>query len=1219
VYKAFKNQYFRHNQKMKFRLLDGIRLLLLLLVLVTSPSLIAATFLLPASIGVNGTPFKDCSGAGPVYTCTKKVDIKGGNTVRLTSNVTLNISPEFKVSPGGNVDNNGFVFNVSVTGKIHIDGTGTVLMDNLTATGNITIHKQANLTGNVVSTAGDITISDGNNTITGNIDALTGSVDIEDGNNFIDGNITANGGAGPLNIDGTSIVSGTCDPIHPQCNGGGGGPGPGPVPACTTVQIAADGEEFRGISGTSDSDIFAVGHDGSIYHYDGITWSKTFDTGEQLHRVQSVAPNLAYTVGHDGEVFEFDGITWTNLPAPTGEDLNDVWAISSSEVWVVGKKEALYLWNGASWQDMSGGGQANVDNNQELRGAWGDAIFFYALEKDGDLYRYSRTAGPWSKIGACNAAFDMDVRDIWGDGAGNVYIAGKDKGANPDEAAVFLYNEGSNSCSKVFGTTTENNLEGISGNGSTVYAVGKSGLVLDNSSGAWSESTQGPNDLKDVWVSSSGTAYYAGKNGFVTTCNLITTTLDHFNVIPATTTASTCLPNAITIIAADASNNPLTDYTDQINISVSTNHGNWSVNNADNVTSPNPDNDDDGNVIYSFVLSDAGEIVLDLTNTHAEFPLVITVSDPLLGVSSSSVAIGFSDNVFVITEDPIQVAGRPQAMNVAMWTNDGSNCLIDTSYNYAAHNLEASINRGGVLAAAADPAIGAVTIPDGLASTSISLDFSVTPGQANFILDSSDVGQYRLTLSDFSNIHGTSIITGAGALLTLRPFGIAVVSIMAGATLNPGGSAPADAIFTAAGNNFEATVAGVLWAGADDANNDGVLDSGVYADNAVAPSYAWDTTLSVSALGFTPATGVLGSLNNGAILQAEFGGGSFNVTDLQYTEVGSFTLQSQALNFLGVPGLNIGGDNIIVGRFTPASLLISTTIDGSFVDANVAGMVPFTYIGQRFSYDPAAPPSFVVSALNAAAAVTQNYTGVWAKLSAGSVTFTAPSADKIQLGSDTATLMAVTYTQDAADFNVNDLGGGMIEIVFTDDDFVYDKDGNSEVPPFSPDIDLLITDVTDTDAITTAGSASLTPDGSNVELRFGRLRMENAFGSELTDLIMNYHFEYYDVIGITPFWTRHDDADTTIVAPGDINAVPGNTAATTINPSLLPGKHEITLSAPLVEVVETITNLVDSSGEPWLQYDWDGDGLFDNNPSALATFGIFNGDPVQIYIQQIYQ
>jgi MSHA biogenesis protein MshQ len=320
-----------------------------------------------------------------------------------------------------------------------------------------------------------------------------------------------------------------------------------------------------------------------------------------------------------------------------------------------------------------------------------------------------------------------------------------------------------------------------------------------------------------------------------------------------------------------------------------------------------------------------------------------------------------------------------------------------------------------------------------------------------------------------------------------------------------------------------------------------------------------------------------------------------------------------------VPGLDIVGDDIIVGRFTPASLLISTTTDGAFVNANISGLIPYTYIGQRFSYDPAARPSFVVSALNVAGSPTLNYTGVWAKLTAASISLSGPTADNVSLGSDAATLMAVTFTQDAANFIVNDLGGGRIEFVFTDDDFIYDKDGNSKVSPFNPEVDLVISDVTDADAITNAGTTTLTPEGSQVELRFGRLRMENAFGSELNDLIMNYHFEYYDEIGATPFWTRHDDVDTTIVAPGDINAAPGNTAATAINPSLLPGKYEITLSAPLIEVVETITNLVDSSGEPWLQYDWDEDGLFDNNPSALATFGIFGGDPVQIYIQQIYQ
>ena len=39
----------------------------------------------------------------------------------------------------------------------------------------------------------------------------------------------------------------------------------------------------------------------------------------------------------------------------------------------------------------------------------------------------------------------------------------------------------------------------------------------------------------------------------------------------------------------------------------------------------------------------------------------------------------------------------------------------------------------------------------------------------------------------------------------------------------------------------------------------------------------------------------------------------------------------------------------------------------------------------------------------------------------------------------------------------------------------------------------------------------------------------------------------------------------------------------------------------------------------WLRYDWDGDGEHDDDPSARASFGIFDGDPVQIYIQQTYE
>ena len=1177
----------------------------------------AAVYSLPADIGANGSPFKNCSGAGPAYTCTNKVDIKGGDTVILTGNVTLNLTGnnEFKVSPGGNVDNSGFVFNVSA-GKIHIDGTGSVVMDSLTASGDIIIHKQANLTGDVTSTGGDIVISDGNNTIVGNIDAQNGDVTIEDGNNLIDGNVTANGGNGNLAIDGTSIVSGSCNPSHPQCNGGPGGGGGG---SCSTTQIAADGEEFRGISGVSDSDIFAVGKNGSIYHYDGNTWSKTFDSGDDLNSVFMVAPNLAYAVGKNGDVFRFDGSNWIQMTAPTGEDLNDVWAISSSEVWVVGKREALYRWNGTSWQNMSGGGQANVDNNKDLEAAWGGASFFYALEKDGDLYRYARTTGPWSKITACNAAFDMDVNDIWGDGSGNLYIAGKDKGPKPDEASVFVYNEGSNSCSKVFSTATENDLESIAGNGSTIYAVGKGGLVLDNSSGSWSESVVGTEDYKGLWVSPTNIAYYAGKNGQLTTCAPVSNGLDHFVITPASFAASTCVPNAITIIAEDAGNNTLSSYTGTVMIATSSGHGNWSKNAANGQLAPDPDNNDDGDVAYSFDSGDGGVAILDLSNTHAE-TLTISVSDG--GVSTVSASIVFGDNAFVISADPVQVAGRPLAMSIAMWTNDGADCFIDTNYNYSPHSLDVGIDRNAVLTSANNPSIGGTPIMEG-APAAIDFDFQTLPGQASFVVGNSDVGQFRLLVSDNTLQHSDTVIFGMSEVITLRPFGIAVTNLVdtLTATPNPANATAANPVFTTAGHDLSAAVAGVLWDAADDADNDGVLDTGIYANNNVAPSFAWDTLLSVSLLAssYTPSPGTPGTLNNNSIALAEFSGGSALITDLQYTEVGSFTLQAASNDYLGLPALDIAGDDIVVGRFIPASFEVGVVDDGILADSCSV----FTYIGQDFTYDTA--PRISVTAMNSLGDLTLQYRDAFVKLNASSVSV-AVSQDDTTSGSDAAPL-DVSYTPAAMGFTPQN--NGIVSYDFGADIYRYGPDAplgnfskaaNSEVAPFVADINPEITEISDGEVTSSyaVGTYELDPAGNN--LRFGRLRMDNVHGSELNPLLMPAYTEYWN-----GFSFQRNNLDTcTEISSGDLVSVANPVALS------LPAVVEFPASAGDVNYsypapgsgnngyIDTSTDL-SSAAHLWLRYDWEADGDFDEDPAARATFGIFEGNPVQIYIQQIYQ
>jgi hypothetical protein len=559
-------------------------------------------------------------------------------------------------------------------------------------------------------------------------------------------------------------------------------------------------------------------------------------------------------------------------------------------------------------------------------------------------------------------------------------------------------------------------------------------------------------------------------------------------------------------------------------------------------------------------------------------------------------------------------------MSVALWTDDllgSASCGIDTTYNYPAQSLVASIDRGGVLPGANDPAIGAVTIPDAPSAATVTFDFSTTPGQASFNLATSDVGQYSLSLQDQTLNHSTATITGSSAQLTVRPFGLAVTTIETGAgpTSNPGVSAPGAAVFTSAGSNFSATVSGVLWSMADDGNNDGVLDTGVYANNAVAPSYAWDSTLAVSAAGFTPATGAPGNLNNGAVLLAEFGGGSATVSDLQYTEVGSFTLQATATDFLGVTSADIVGDDIVVGRFTPASFNVSIDGDGSLGE----GCGVFTYIGQDFGY--ATAPTFTVTARNALGATTSQYRDAFVKLSATSV-----SADAIQddttPGSDAAALL-VSYTADVMSFAPNN--DGTVAYTFGADVFRYGPDtpiafskfANSQVTPFVADINPEISAVNDGEVSTSyaAGTHVLDPTGNN--LRFGRLRMDNVHGSELNPLLMPVFTEYWNGFS---FQRNTLDTCTVIDATNLLSGASPLSVPAVANTPAAAGDVNYSYPAPgagNVGFIDTQTDL-SAAAHLWLRYDWLANGEFDDDPAARATFGIFDGDPVQIYIQQIF-
>ena len=276
---------------------------------------------------------------------------------------------------------------------------------------------------------------------------------------------------------------------------------------CTTSKIGGSNDDFKGISGSANNNVIAVGKKGVSYTYNGSSWtSSNTGTNKDLEDVFVLNSSAAYAVGDDGTVRIYNGTSWSGSSTGTSEDLRSVWAYSSSEVFVVGKDGVILRYNGTSWSDLS---SAANTGSTDLNAAWGNSTNFYALGKNGNLYVYNRSGDSWSTITTCASAIGDDANGIWGDSSGNIYMA-------VDGGAVYKY-DGSN-CSQV--ATGSEDLDGIFGSDTTgeIYAVGKDGEIVYYNGTSWTSTSEGSEDINDVWLSSSGNAFYAIDKGYTSTC-----------------------------------------------------------------------------------------------------------------------------------------------------------------------------------------------------------------------------------------------------------------------------------------------------------------------------------------------------------------------------------------------------------------------------------------------------------------------------------------------------------------------------------------------------------------------------------------------------------------------------------------------------------------------------------------------------------------------------
>jgi hypothetical protein len=114
-------------------------------------------------------------------------------------------------------------------------------------------------------------------------------------------------------------------------------------------------------------DVWAVGHAGTILHFDGASWRAVRSaTGFNLNAIAGSSSTDIWAAGDGGPLVHWDGRTWTAVRSATEEPLIDLTVRSARDAWAV-SAHAAFHWDGTTWSLAADG----LDPNATLLGVWG--------------------------------------------------------------------------------------------------------------------------------------------------------------------------------------------------------------------------------------------------------------------------------------------------------------------------------------------------------------------------------------------------------------------------------------------------------------------------------------------------------------------------------------------------------------------------------------------------------------------------------------------------------------------------------------------------------------------------------------------------------------------------------------------------------------------------------------------------------------------------------
>jgi MSHA biogenesis protein MshQ len=757
---------------------------------------------------------------------------------------------------------------------------------------------------------------------------------------------------------------------------------------------------------------------------------------------------------------------------------------------------------------------------------------------------------------------------------------------------------------------------------------------------------------------SSGNASLASVGALLALRPGAATLPDHFSIVHAGT-AVNCQPEPVTITAHTAAHAPL-QTTATIDVATSTGRGDWALVAGRGTFVPGPRNG--GTASYTYAAADEGTVVLALRDTYPETvnvsvvgaassersgtataaeapPLTfapagfritnganvpVTIGPRVAGVSSQSGAGAQALAIQAIRTDTGTGAcraafagGTTVSVGLAYQCTDPGTCVSGQTFTVS--------NGGTTTAIAANPATAVSSY------TPVPLRFTTADGEAPIAIAYSDVGRVALRVRyDLPLPAGAAsgnAMLGASTFV-VRPAGFVLGGIrcasyaagscsqaLAAPGENPGATSADGPVFLPAGRPMSIGVTAVNAAGGATPN---------YGRESAPESVRLTPTLVLPAGGqVPPLAGTFGA----------FAAGTASGSAFSWPEVGIVRLTPSVADgdYLGT-GDVIGTTSGHVGRFVPATLAASPNTP---VFATPCAAGGFGYVGQPFGY--AVPPVVTVTALAAdGVTTTRNYTGAFLRLTNTSL----PPRTYASVGA--TALDPSGLPPAAADPAIADLGGGRATLTYGGGSGLRFA-RTTPLAPFAANVSLRV-DVADADGVTAAAPIVFGAGGgiafsTGAQQRYGRLALRSAAGSELLDLPVRLTVQHW-LDAARGFTTSTDDQCTAAptialrdwrrnLAVGetcvrDANR-PGSSGAGCAAPAppgqryravALAGDFNLVLAAPGAGNSGAVT--VEATAPAWLRFDWEVSAPGIENPSALATFGVYEGARQRVYQREVY-